>query len=178
MRGSWLGCLVLAGLAAGSSRADIIWFSANMTPGQEIPPPNVAGFNPSGTAQAVLNTSTNEIEFQLTWTGLTSNAVAAHVHTHSGAAPFTGPVLIGIPGVSGLAGSTNPTVLLTDAQEASLLAALQTNRAYFNLHTTQNPPGEIRGNITSFQTPEPSSMAVFGFGVAAVAGVRRWRRAG
>lgn len=176
MRALFLG-LVVTGLAAGSARADIIWFSTVMTPGQEIPPPNVAGFNPSGTAYAILNTDTNQIQFDLTWTGLTTNATAAHIHTHSGGPPFTGPVLIGIPGISGTSGSATPTVLISNAQETALLAALMTNRVYFNLHTTQNPPGEIRGNITSFSTPEPSSLVVLGLGVVGLAGVRRLRRA-
>jgi len=47
-------------------------------------------------------------------------------------------------------------------------------RSYINFHTNQFPGGEIRGNITA--VPEPSTMALLGFGIAALGAASRKRR--
>lgn len=55
---------------------------------------------------------------------------------------------------------------------AAQLANLLTGHAYINFHTTQFGGGEIRGTIV----PEPSTTALLGLGIAALAGARRRRR--
>jgi hypothetical protein len=47
--------------------------------------------------------------------------------------------------------------------------------AYFNIHTTANPSGEIRGFLVGI--PEPSTLALFGSGLVGLATLRRRRKA-
>lgn len=60
--------------------------------------------------------------------------------------------------------------------EAALAAGLAQGRAYFNIHTTDSPGGEIRGFLTPI--PEPGTMALVGVPVALAWFVRRRRRTG
>jgi hypothetical protein len=77
--------------------------------------------------------------WQLTFSGLTGAAGAAHVHV----APRgqAGPVVTPLcgPCVSPASGTANI--------DASVLNAIETGRAYANVHTAANAPGEIRGQI-------------------------------
>ncbi|MCU1252286.1 MAG: sorting protein, partial [Edaphobacter sp.] len=50
--------------------------------------------------------------------------------------------------------------------EAGLIAALNSGNTYANIHTTNFPGGEIRGQIVSL-VPEPSSLLLFGTGLIA-----------
>ena len=53
-----------------------------------------------------------------------------------------------------------------NSARAALLAGLGGNLAYFNIHTTSLPAGEIRGDIAP--VPEPSGLLLFGSGLLAL----------
>ncbi|WP_306893262.1 CHRD domain-containing protein [Agromyces albus] len=108
--------------------------------GQEAPAPTV------GSAHG---TFSYEIEGdQLCWelsvTGLSSGAVAAHIHIGERNAP--GPVVVPL---TVDVGETSFETSGCATPDADLLAAIEEDpRAYYvNVHTTTNSPGEIRGQL-------------------------------
>ncbi len=120
-----------------------IGVTAELDSTQEIPAPTGAG-GARGTGAFTLNTSRTELDYRITVAGLTGLPTAAHFHN----AP---------PGVSGgvvraisLVGNTGVgTWKDTDTQTLSdsMVSELLRGRVYVNVHTSLNPPGEIRGQL-------------------------------
>lgn len=180
----------LALLPAAASAA-VITFGAALTPGQEVPTPNLnvngGVATPSGNGTGRLDTDTNLFSGTLDWTGMTSSVTRGHIH----AAPpgAAGPILIGyfdfVAPVNQPGAFLPPTgsfalspIRLTDAQESALLTGLAAGALYFNIHTTQNPAGEIRGNIAAQaigKVPLPASLALMGAGLLALGMTTRRR---
>jgi len=168
-------------------------FSANLTPDQEIPPPDLTGgASPSGSASATLTYDDanlgagGSLTGMLSWSGLTTPAIMAHIHAINNPANCrpdglncgTGPVLIPFFMAASLptTDTFNFNLAITDVQLSALvnglaLAPPAAGALYFNIHTVQNPSGEIRGDIENGggAVPEPGSMALLGMGVAALA---------
>ena len=128
----------VAALAMGSARAEMVKFHAAMSTAMEVPPKTTGG---KGTADATLDTATKKLTYDVTYSGLTGPATAAHLHgpAEPGAnagvlVPFSPPLTSPIHG----------TATLTDAQVTDLMAG----KVYANVHTAANPGGEIRGQLT------------------------------
>ena len=170
---------VLLLLAVSSSAwAAPITIIRDMTPGMEIPPPDTTGGDPFGTANAVFDPDMMTLEATLMWRDMTSTVVAAHIHR------FTPPAMAGGIVVGFFMGvqfdttdsfTTTTPIDLTADQVSTLLAGLGDGTLYFNVHTVQNPPGEIRGDIGV--VPEPGSVALLLGGLGGLALMRLRRRA-
>jgi hypothetical protein len=131
-------------------------FQATLTGAQQVP---VVASNGTGIGTVVLNSAETQITVNLTFSGLTSNANAAHIHG-PGAAGTNAGVLFDFSGVTPVATSgTIPqqTFAITPTQVTQLKAG----QYYFNIHTGNFGGGEIRGQILTAppQSTRPRSAA-------------------
>ncbi len=117
--------------------AETINLKADLTGPSENPPTTSKG---TGTLQATYDTVTKKLTWTVTYSGLTSPAIAAHFH---GPAPVGKNAPVEVPlsnvGQSPITGSAT----LTDSQAKDLLSG----NVYINIHTVEHKPGEIRGQV-------------------------------
>ncbi len=150
--------LLAAMAAACSSSSDntgpkTTTFVATLTPAQETGNPKPS--QGSGTATFVWNGST------LTGTVIIQNmdsVTAAHIHAPAGPGSgagvvlplFTGPVIPNVGAAQTLVSRTftQSDVTSTTISLDSLVTLMKAGQAYVNVHTKQNPAGEIRGQIS------------------------------
>jgi hypothetical protein len=149
----------------------------------------------AGTAVVVLDPTAQTLQVIASFFGLTTPDTAAHIHccmplgTNAGVAT-TVPAFPGFPlgvtqGVylSPVFDLTQPTIYnpafvtleggLSQA-EAALIAGIEGGMTYFNIHTTTNPGGEIRGQLEPLgSVPEPTTLLLWGSTVAGLALARR-----
>ena len=119
-------------------------FTLTLDANQETPPTVSAG---TGSGTATLDLVTNMFSWNITYSGLTGPATAAHFHA-PGVACVPAGVVVGLsPPTSPLVGS----VQLTPAQAVDVLAG----RWYVNVHTAANPGGEIRGQVMPSPLVDP-----------------------
>jgi hypothetical protein len=95
----------------------------------------------TGNATVTYDTSSKQVTWRITYSGLSGTPTAAHFHGPAGPGANAG-VAVPIPNVA--ASPAEGSATLTDAQAADLLAG----RYYINIHTAANPAGEIRGQVT------------------------------
>lgn len=135
-------------------------FSARLTPGAEVPPPETPG-DGSGRARVVIGED-GTLEYEVTYEGLTGEPVASHIHF--GAADVAGPVMIPLMhGPSPFSGTFTEADFapVTDGPQtyAEALDAIRDGNAYVNVHTEANPPGEIRGQLRAVEPPDTATGA-------------------
>jgi len=96
--------------------------------------------NATGYASVVVDPTTRAITGSITFTGLT----ATNAHIHTGAAGANGAVAVGLTVDNTTHSATIPAgTVLTQAQYDDLLAG----KLYFNVHSSTNTSGEIRGQL-------------------------------
>jgi hypothetical protein len=134
--------LVTAGGAAARSQAATIRITAAMTAANETPTPkgDVSGAQGTFTATLTQSATGAVMTWRLEFSNLSGNAIAAHIHV--AARGVAGPVRVPLcaPCTSGMTGTANV--------DATVLDAIQNDRAYVNVHTPTNPAGEIRDQVS------------------------------
>lgn len=135
--------LVATVSASARPEATTIQIRTVLNASQEVPSPTGAVSNANGTFSASVTKSDTggSVSWQLSFSGLTGNAIAAHIHTGGVGTP--GPVVLALcgPCTSPLSGTGNLPQAALDALEAGT--------AYVNVHTPTNPGGEIRGQLAT-----------------------------
>ncbi|MGB4960067.1 MAG: CHRD domain-containing protein, partial [Saprospiraceae bacterium] len=114
--------------------------------------------NASGSGMFAFNRHLDEAHMMVVASELSSPFQSAHIH--NGAIGVSGPVVLNITDKWSKNGSF---FYLTTEFTKSLADLIQAKNAYVNVHTTTNPSGEIRGQIT--KTPDcPFQSAVIDLG--------------
>jgi CHRD domain/PEP-CTERM motif len=176
----------------GVAKADQIALTTTLTGTQEVPPNASPGI---GSALVTVDTVTNLMTINVSFAGLLSPTTASHIHccTPPGANAIVATAVPTFPGFP--LGVTTGTYLqtfdLTQAStynpafiaahggtvagaQAAFIAGLIGGQTYLNIHTSQFPGGEIRGQLR--EIPEPGTLALLATGVMGVAAALRRRR--
>lgn len=187
--------VVIASMAISlSSDGAILSYDVTLNGPNESPPNASLG---TGIGHIDYNNSAHTLQLQVTFSGLTGNTTASHIHSPT-AAPGTGtagvatttPTFAGFPlGVTSgsysntldltLSSSWNPSFVTanggtTAGAESALASGIASGSAYLNIHSSSFPGGEIRGFFVP--VPEPSSVVLLLFGGPALVWVARRRK--
>jgi hypothetical protein len=191
-----LGFACLVALSAPAVATPIV-YSAFLSGPNESPANASPG---TGTAQVTIDAAAHTMMVLASFQNLTSANTAAHIHVINGPgdadiSDTVGPVSTTTPTFTGFpSGVTAGTFantfdmtlassyragFVTDsggiaAAELALFSAIATGRAYFNIHTTINPGGEIRGFLQP--VPEPATLLLMSAGLGALLLMRRRRQ--
>jgi hypothetical protein len=163
------GALVSLLLGFAASVASAQDYTARLSGFFELGPinNNTGAILTNGTGRLQLDVDQNSARYSLTYSGLTSNVLQAHVHfgkvhdaggifvflcTNLGNGPAGTPACpTGGGTVSGTITAASivavPTQNIPAGNFDVLLAALGSNTAYANVHTQNFPGGEIRGQV-------------------------------
>ena len=133
-RGSMFAAALLLAACAGMGGGDGS-IQVALSGDQEVPPVKTSG---SGTA-TVSVASDRTVTARVQTKGIAG--VAAHIH--EGAPGANGPVIVPLEKSGESDWVSKPGHKLTESQ----YEAFKAGRTYFNVHTTQNKGGEIRGQI-------------------------------
>ena len=138
----WLVVTIIgAFLLSGAARAQQINFKADLSTASEVPPVTGPG---TGSATASLDSATNTLTWTVTYSGLSGDVTAAHIHGPAAAGANAGVL---VPFKPPLTSPIKQSAPLTDAQ----ISDLEAGRTYINLHTANNKGGEIRGQLMRTQ---------------------------
>lgn len=139
-------------------------FSARLTGDNEVPPVNT---DATGRIRLIVNSAQDAVDYQISLSNL--NGIVTGAHIHSGGSGTNGPIVANLNvhgafasasagggggGSATTSTSTGGTVTSADLkgplagkQISGLIKLIEDGKAYVNVHTDQNPDGEIRGQL-------------------------------
>lgn len=187
-----LPAFALLSVPAGAA---VFVYGANLSGSQESPPAASPG---TGVTTVTYDDVLHQLRVDVTFSGLIGTTTASHIHVRPDPATLNGAVATQVPTFAGfplgvmagafdgtfdltLASSWNPSFITgnggtTAGAEAAFFAALQSGRAYLNVHSTFAPGGEIRGNLSAVPEPAAWALMILGFGMVGELMRRRSRQ--
>lgn len=145
--------LILIGTSAHAQRA--VNFRVELSGDQEVPPVET---DTRGTTILHIDQSLTEIRFKLDIVNAEGILGAAGAHLHCAPAGENGPVVAFLAGAAtpGFDGEVEIRATLTDdsivndacgEDIAELVESMASGNVYINVHSVDNPGGEVRGQI-------------------------------
>ncbi len=129
-----LAAAACAALAVPAS-AEMVKYSADLTSGAVVPPTDSSA---TGTADVTVDTDANTASWTVSYEGLTGDATAAHIHGPASEGENAGPVI-----------DMSGAIMEGEGEiTADQISELEDGKYYVNIHTEENPDGEIRGQLS------------------------------
>jgi CHRD domain len=132
-----VACLASSGFFLARADEQPVQFHATLDAAHEVPPNQTKG---TGRMDGTLSRETKILTYTVTYQGLSGPVTAAHFHGPADPGANAGVL---VPIQNATASPVNGKATLTDQQINDLMA----NKLYVNVHTQQNPNGEIRGQV-------------------------------
>ena len=156
--GSCAGVAALFLLLSAPASAQVVTLKATLSGGEETPAVVVTGA--VGTVEASVDTEAREISVTLRVFNIPAGSPTTAGHFHVGPRGGGGPVVLNFP--SSIAGRTGDFTMTFRLGAANFVAraaqgintlddmiqAMVAGNAYANVHTTTNPGGEVRGQLS------------------------------
>ena len=158
-------CSLMFLLGANQASATIIVYNVSLSGMQSVPANASTAF---GSALVTVDDIADTVAILLSFTGLTANATAAHIHCCV-ATNANGPVVIPFTGFPSTTSGTYSNTFT--GVSPSIITGIEAGLAYINIHNAVFPGGEIRGNIV----PEPVPLSLVAIAALALFGSRRGR---
>jgi hypothetical protein len=141
-------------LTAASASAQEVRMGATLSPGQETP---ALLSGAVGAADVLVDVANRELTVTVRVFNLPTPSTAGHIHV--GPEGIAGPIILDFPNVPGRIGDfvlafrlsatalrPNPALGINTMEDA--IQAIVGGNAYVNIHSTTNPGGEIRGQLS------------------------------
>ncbi len=128
---------------AAATTKTVLPFTVLLNGDSEIP-----AVNTTATGIGTLTLAGSNLTYNISFTGLSAPATAAHIHTPATATNNASP---SVPFT--VAAATSGNISGSTALTADEVAAIVNGMAYVNIHSTNFPAGEIRGQIVPLHIP-------------------------
>jgi CHRD domain len=147
MRSSTLrrAVVALAGVACMGTVAVVaaapVPIAVPLSGSEQVPPVQTQG---TGTANLTYDPDTRVVTWNITFSGLSSDATMAHIHSPAPIGKNAPPVIwLSQRGSSSVSSPITGQATLSPSQAREFLAG----NTYVNVHTKEHPDGEIRGQV-------------------------------
>jgi CHRD domain len=108
---------------------------------EESPPPTGVPAGAGGTAVWMFDDETSTLTYTLSVENLSGPPAVAHLH--AGQPGVAGPIVVGLTAPGAATATVSASVILPN----NAIVDLFNENLYVNVHTAQNPAGEVRGQV-------------------------------